>query len=70
MPIRKISNTDVEYYLVAFDEHGQERREPDGTLLSETLLRRAREALAPITDVFFTSHGWKGDIPAAIEQYD
>jgi len=23
-----------------------------------------------VTDVFFTSHGWKGDMPAAIEQYD
>ena len=24
----------------------------------------------PITNVFFFSHGWKGDVPAAIEQYD
>ena len=70
MPIRKIAGTDLEYYLVAFDERGNERREPDGTFLSETARQRVADAGAPVTDVFFTSHGWKGDLPAAIEQYD
>ena len=70
MPIRQIHGTDVQYYLIVFDENGNERREPDGALLSETVERRLSDAAAPVTDVFFTSHGWKGDIPAAIEQYD
>jgi hypothetical protein len=70
MPIRKIAGTDLEYYLLAFDERGNERREPDGTLLSETARQRVADAADRVTDVFFTSHGWKGDLPAAIEQYD
>ena len=70
MPIRKVAGTDVEYYLVVFDEYGTERREPDGTLLSETVARRVADTVTPVTDVFFTSHGWKGDVPAAVEQYD
>src|SRR6185436_6798304 len=57
-------------YLVVFDEQGKERREPDGTLMSETVRARVADPAAPVTDVFFTSHGWKGDVPAAIEQYD
>ncbi len=70
MPIRKIAGTDAEYYLVVFDEHGKERFEPDGTFMSETVTRRVTDTVAPVTDVFFTSHGWQGDVPAAIEQYD
>jgi hypothetical protein len=68
MPIRRIAGTDTEYYLIVFDEQGKERREPDGTLMSERV--RQQVAAVPVTDVFFTSHGWKGDVPAAIEQYD
>ena len=52
------------------DEHGTERRELDGTLMSETVRERVADPKASVTDVFFTSHGWKGDVPAAIEQYD
>ena len=70
MPVRTVPGTDVQYYLVVFDEQGKERREPDGTLMSETVRARVADQAAPITDVFFTSHGWKGDVPAAIEQYD
>jgi hypothetical protein len=70
MPVRTIDNSDVGYYLVVFDENGHERREPDGTLMSETVRRRIADPSAAVTDVFFTSHGWKGDVPSAIEQYD
>lgn len=70
MPIRTTPGTDVQYYLIAFDEDGNERGESDGTLLSDTVRQRVADAANGITDVFFTSHGWKGDIPAAIEQYD
>ena len=70
MPIRQIPGTDVQYFLTVFDEQGVERREADGTLLSDVVRQRVADAASPITDVFFTSHGWKGDVPAAIEQYD
>jgi pimeloyl-ACP methyl ester carboxylesterase len=70
MPSRYVPNSDLEYFLIVFDEYGQERREPDGSLLSETILQRVKSLSPRITDVFFMSHGWKGDVPAAIEQYD
>src|SRR5574338_194628 len=70
MPIRTVPGTDVQYYLIVFDERGNERRENDGSLLSDTVRQRVADVDHPVTDVFFTSHGWKGDVPAAIEQYD
>ncbi|SFG11700.1 hypothetical protein SAMN05518801_107214 [Novosphingobium sp. CF614] len=56
------------YYLIAFDKDGNERQDdPDG-LMSARLI----DALGSgtYTDVFLASHGWKGDVPAAIDQYD
>ena len=70
MPVRAISGTDLSYALVIFDDNGKERPEPDGTLLSETLIKRVADPARPVSDVIFTSHGWQGDVPAAIAQYD
>src|SRR6185437_3282617 len=70
MPTRRIPNTDVKYELLIYDAHGTERQEADGTLLSERVCAAAAAAAPPITDVFLSSHGWKGDVPAAIDQYD
>ena len=67
MPQRHIDQADLDYYLVLFGNDGKERREQDGSLLSERLTEIVQ---AGVTDVFFSSHGWKGDIPAAIGQYD
>lgn len=67
MPIRTVPGTDVKYYLIAFDKRGDERQDGDG-LLSELVAQELRGGT--YTDVFILSHGWKGDIPAAIEQYD
>jgi hypothetical protein len=67
MPLRHIDGTNLDYYLVLFDGDGNERREQDGSLLSETLTEAVRDG---VTDVFLASHGWMGDIPAAIKQYD
>lgn len=71
MTIETVTGSDVQYYLVSYDKDGKERADdpdaPGGTLsgvVKETL------ASQPITDVFFMSHGWKGDVPAAKEQYD
>lgn len=70
MPIRTIAGTDVQYFLISFDKDGVERAEADGSKLSETVRRIVGDPTEGITDVFFASHGWKGDVPAAIEQYD
>ncbi|WP_316167477.1 MULTISPECIES: CHAT domain-containing protein [unclassified Bradyrhizobium] len=70
MPIRQIPRTDLQYCLIIFDESGRERPEPDGTLLSDVVLKRVKDPAAQITDVFMMSHGWMGDVPAAIDQYD
>ena len=67
MPLRQIAGTDFRYFLIVFDEEGRERREADGSLMSDVVRDHAKD---DVTDVFFTSHGWKGDVPAAIEQYD
>jgi len=67
MPIRSISGTPFTYHLIAFNKDGRERKDdPDGRM-SE----RAGETIrtTPVTDVFIASHGWKGDVPAADEQY-
>ena len=70
MPLRAIKGADAKYYLIVFDKDGVERQENDGSLLSKTIVERLSKDSEPVTDVFLTSHGWKGDVPAAIEQYD
>jgi hypothetical protein len=72
MTVREVSGTDVTYHLVCFDKEGKERPEGDGTFTSDALrsLVGGNGADGPVTDVFFLSHGWQGDIPAAIDQYD
>jgi hypothetical protein len=68
MTVERLPGKDLRYFLVAFDEHGKERTDdPDG-LMSQKVLRELQDT--PVTDVFFLSHGWKGDIPAAREQYN
>jgi hypothetical protein len=67
MPIRGTPDADIQYYLAMFDGQGRERFEPDGSLLSRMILKRLS---APVSDIFLMSHGWKGDLPAAIAQYD
>ena len=67
MGYHTIPGTDHTYGLIAYDSDGNERLEA-GTKFSQKLLEVA--STEPITNVFFFSHGWKGDVPAAIEQYD
>jgi hypothetical protein len=67
MPLRHIDGADLDYYLVLFDRDGNERPEPDGSLLSQKLTEAVR---GNASDVFISSHGWKGDVPAAIRQYN
>jgi hypothetical protein len=66
MPFRTIPGCDTRYGLLSFDANGEERRDdPDGTM-SQRLL----EAAPGATNIFLFSHGWMGDVPAAIDQYD
>ena len=71
MTIEIVDDSDIQYYLISFDkdgnEHGSDPDAPDG-LLSGVLKHELTGQ--PVTDVFFMSHGWKGDVPAAKEQYD
>jgi hypothetical protein len=71
MPFKTIPNTDVKYALIAFNADGVERTDDpdgDGGRLSQRILREA--AANPPSHVFFFSHGWQGDMPAAINQYN
>jgi hypothetical protein len=72
MPIRQVpGHADLSYYLLSYTTDGVERTD-DGDAPNEFLSNRVIESLAftPFTDVFLISHGWLGDIPAAINQYD
>jgi hypothetical protein len=67
MTIESVPHTSQRYYLIAFDADGHERMDdPDGRMSD-----RALDALRSDqpTDVFLLSHGWKGDVPAARQQY-
>lgn len=70
MPFRTIPGRNAGYAMLAFDTEGRERTDPDGA--NGFLSARIADDLsgASITDVFILSHGWKGDVPAAIDQYD
>jgi hypothetical protein len=71
MPINTVPGFGLTYYLVCVDGTGAERTDdPDG--INGRMIPRVIDALArePYTDVFLMSHGWMGDVPAAIRQYD
>ena len=71
MPLKTIPNTNTTYALIAFDENGRERTDdPQGLngLMSDRVLLDAGST--PPTHVFFFSHGWMGDVPAAADQYN
>jgi hypothetical protein len=71
MPIKTAPGFSLPYYLVCVDSAGAERvDDPDG--INGRMIPRVSEVLAkePYTDVFLMSHGWMGDVPAAIRQYD
>src|SRR4051794_4891788 len=71
MPVRTVPEVGLEYYLVCVDGTGTERTD-DSDGIDGRLIPRVEEALAtePYTDVFLMSHGWMGDVPAAVRQYD
>ncbi|MDQ1473573.1 MAG: hypothetical protein QOJ99_5053 [Bryobacterales bacterium] len=69
MPTQRIPQTDVQYSLIMFDEQGKERTDdPEGGTFSDTILKRVKDGQP--TDIFLFSHGWMGDAPASIDQYN
>src|SRR5262245_11210571 len=68
MPLIQIPDAPLQYHLVPFDAAGNERGNHAGELASRRLLEALADRAA--TDVFVMSHGWKGDVPAAIDQYN
>ncbi len=67
MGYHHLPGTDQHYCLIAYDADGQERPEA-GKLFSKAVTKSA--ATESVTNIFFFCHGWKGDLPAAIDQYD
>jgi hypothetical protein len=70
MAFEKVTGSNLGYYLIPYDENGIERSEHGNgsdCFLSEVALDQFRDNF--FTDVFIMSHGWKGDIPAARDQY-
>ena len=67
MPFQPLPGTDQRYALITFDDDGRERRDdPEGGTFSNAILSHLGE-LKP-SHVFFFTHGWKGDVPSAIDQ--
>ncbi len=68
MPFKPIPGSDEQYALISFDANGNERTDEVPGLFSREVLEKAKREQP--TNIFFFSHGWKGDIPAAIDQYN
>lgn len=68
MPLQRIPNLDIDYWLILFDSSGHERTDDQPGVTSQAVLEQVQQ-LHP-TDVFLFNHGWKGDVPSAIDQYD
>jgi hypothetical protein len=71
MAFESIPGTTVQYAMLSFDEDGKERTDDPGGaggLFSKKLLAAA--AQDPPTHVFLFSHGWKGDVAEARDQYN
>lgn len=67
MPFEQILDTNLQYYLINFDASGRERKEPDGSKMSQKLVEKVSDE--SFSDIFIFCHGWMGDIPAARHQY-
>ena len=57
-----------DYTLVVYDENGNEQHDQHGDLGSAKAVNRMQQE--GTTDVFLMSHGWNGDVPSALNQYN
>ncbi|MCZ2826049.1 MULTISPECIES: hypothetical protein [unclassified Modestobacter] len=70
MTLRLVRGGELSYHLLAFDEDGRPRRETAPSSAGGEVCEAAADPKKPITDVFIFSHGWLGDVRAAVRQYD
>ena len=70
MSFQHVDGTDLSYHLISYDKKGIEKRSVDGALESEAVCQLAADSTAPVTDIFFLSHGWLSDQPGAIDQFN
>lgn len=70
MPKRDLPTVQASYYLLSVDEDAREVPDPQvpGGKTSDSVIEAVKASVT--TDVFIWSHGWKGDLPGAYEQYD
>ncbi len=69
MPFETIPTLGVQYALISFDPDGHERTDDtEGGVFSRRLIEKV--ASDKPSHVFLFSHGWKGDFPAALDQYN
>lgn len=68
MPIVTVRGTAITYHLIAYDADGRERQDDPGGLMSRLAVDALKDPA--VSDVFLLSHGWRGDVPAARDQYD
>jgi hypothetical protein len=67
MPFQPLPGTDQRYALITFDNDGRERTDdPEGGVFSAVLRTHITDTQP--SHIFFFTHGWKGDIPGAIDQ--
>ncbi len=70
MPKRDLPAIPASYYLLSVDADAREVPDPQlpGGETSDAVIEAVKASAT--TDVFIWSHGWKGDVPGAYEQYD
>lgn len=70
MPKRYLDSVQASYYLLSVDDEALEVPDPQlpGGKMSDFVIETAKASAS--TDLFIMSHGWKGDLPGAYEQYD
>jgi hypothetical protein len=71
VPFETIPGSSARFALISFDKDGVERRDDPGGMgdrFSGKVLQEARND--PPSHVFLFSHGWKGDLESAKDQYN
>ena len=70
MPKRDLPAVQASYYLLSVDEDAREVPDPQLPVgkTSDSVIETVKASAT--TDVFIWSHGWKGDVAGAYEQYD
>jgi hypothetical protein len=69
MPFQTVPQLDLRYALITFDKDGKERTDdPQGGVFSRAIEEHVKTTQP--THILLFSHGWKGDVPGAIDQYN